>query len=438
MTFNIKRNLLFPGILMLLALVQPAIGQENDSLSLNTIIQEVILNHPSVQKAMEEVSVADDRIGFAKSGNLPTAEFSTSYSRLGPTIELTIPNMGTFSMMSPNNYSAAINVNQTIYDFGKTAENISVEKEGKELASKSIDAVKQKLSQSVVAGYFSLLYLQEAIKIKNEELNNLNEHLQYIKKKQETGSATQYEILTTQVRISAIESSKTDLETVRKVQICQLNSLMGKPDSNPIVVKKELLLQLPQKSKDALISDAMQNRDEMKIANEKSKLAEMKYHLVHAQNNPVLNAFASGGVKNGYFPSLDAPKMNYVIGVGFKMPIYDGKRLKYNLLQTESAIHSNDMETEITRRGIVNEVVEAKANLEASQEKVNQFLIQLQQAKQAYDLAKIRFNSGALTNIELLDGSTAISESELFLLKSQIDFTVSGYKLKMAIGDRLY
>lgn len=438
MTFKTDKILMFSGFLLLLFTTQPVRSQESDSLSLKTIIQEVIQSHPSVKKAMEDIAIADDKIGLAQSGKLPTAEFSTSYSRIGPTVELTIPNMGTFSMMSPNNYSAALNVNQTICDFGKTLNNILLEKEGKELSVQSIDAVKQKLSQAVVVGYFSLLYFQEAIKIKDEQLKNLNDHLLWVKKKQETGSTTQYEILTTQVRISSIESQKTDLETARKVQICQINSLMGKPDSNPVLVKKELLLQLPQKDKESLISDAIQNRDEMKVANEKSKLADLRYRLVHSQNNPVLNAFASGGVKNGYFPNLDTPKMNYVVGFGFKMPIYDGKRLKYNLAQTESAIHSNDMETEIARRNIVNEVIEAEANLNASQNKMSQFTLQLQQARQAYDLAKIRYTSGGMTNLELLDGATAVSESELLLLKSQIDYSVSEYKLKIAVGERLY
>lgn len=104
-----------------------------------------------------------------------------------------------------------------------------------------MEQVKQTLSQQVIANYFSLTYLQEAIKIKDEQLGTLNEHLQYIQNKQATGSATQYEILTTQVRISAIENQRTDLETARKVMVCQLNSLLGKPQNTSQVVKTELI-----------------------------------------------------------------------------------------------------------------------------------------------------------------------------------------------------
>jgi len=290
----------------------------------------------------------------------------------------------------------------------------------------------------VIANYFTLVYLQEALRIKDEQLKTLNEHLNYIKKKQETGSATQYEILTTQVRISTIENQKTDLETARQVQVCQLNSLLGKPESTNQKVKRELSIMMPNLQNDTLINIAMQNRDEMKLASEKEKLAQLRYNLTDSQNNPVVNAFVSGGIKDGYSPYLYDPKANFVVGIGVKVPILDGKRKLYNLAQAQSAIQVNDQETEISRRGIVNEVVEGEVNVKASQKKVEQGELQLMQATQAYSLAKVRFDTGVITNLELLDGSTALSESRLQLLKAKIDYTVSLYKLKSAIGERLY
>jgi outer membrane protein len=413
-------------------------SQTKDSLSLNAIISEVVQNHPMVKKAMEDLNASDAKIGLAESNYLPNVDFTSSYSRIGPIPTISIPNMGSFSFVPHDNYSAAINVNQTIYDFGKTEKNVLIEKQGKELNLKSVEQVKQKLSQAVIANYFSLVYLQEALKIKDEQLNTLNEHLNFIKKKQETGSATQYEILTTQVRISTIENQKTDIETAHQVQVCQLNSLLGKPESTTQQVKNELSISMPNQQNDILITSAMQNRDEMKLASEKAKLAELRYNLTDAQNNPVFNAFLSGGVKNGYTPYLYDPRANFVAGVGVKIPIFDGKRNKFNLVQAQSAIQVNDQETEIARRGIVNEVVESEANVKASQKKVEQGELQLQQATQAYSLAKVRFESGVITNLELLEGSTAVSESRLQLLKAKIDYTVSIYKLKSAIGERLY
>jgi outer membrane protein TolC len=132
------------------------------------------------------------------------------------------------------------------------------------------------------------------------------------------------------------------------------------------------------------------------------------------------------------------PKPNFVAGLGIKIPVFDGKRKEFNVSQAQSAVHINNQDTEITRRTIVDQVVEAEANVAASQKKVDQSELQLRQANQAYHLAKVSFDSGVITNLELIEGSNAVSESRLMVLKSKIDCAVNIYKLKSAIGERLY
>ena len=129
-----------------------------------------------------------------------------------------------------------------------------------------------------------------------------------------------------------IENQKTDLETSRLVQVSHLNSLLGKPEQQAQRVKNDLNFTLPLLQSDTLISSAMQNRDQMKLAQQKAKLAALRYSLTISQNNPVVNAFVSGGIHNGYIPYMYDPKANFVAGIGIKVPIFDGKRNKYRLV----------------------------------------------------------------------------------------------------------
>jgi outer membrane protein TolC len=43
-----------------------------------------------------------------------------------------------------------------------------------------------------------------------------------------------------------------------------------------------------------------------------------------------------------------------------------------------------------------------------------------------------------ITNLDLLDANTSVSESSLMLLKARIDYVTSIYKLKAALGQRIY
>jgi outer membrane protein len=409
-----------------------------DSLTLKEIISLIVTTHPTVKSAAEAINNADARIGLAKTGYNPEADVLASYSNIGPVTELSIPNMGTFQLFPANNYSAQVNIRQTIYDFGRTRENINFENENKLLSEQTLEQAKQKMSMMAISNYFTLLFLQYAIRIKDEQLSALNEHLDYVKKKMATGSATEYEVLTTQVRISEIESQKVELGASVSTQQAFLNSLIGNDQSANPVVKNDLTTELPIIPSDSLQSYAYKNRDEVLINQKRASLAELKYNMTQLVNKPMISFVASGGAKNGYVPELEKVKANYVVGLGLRIPIYDGSKSKYNGLQAKSVINSVSYESENTKRTISDELREAEAYMEASSKKLSQYELQLKQALKAYSLAQTSFKSGSITNLDLLDANTSVSQSRLLLLKAKIDYAASIYKLKAAIGERLY
>jgi outer membrane protein len=441
-----KRQVLSSIILLLLfdsvSFSQTGSAQQavssGDSLSLRDIIKMAVTTHPTVKAAEEAVRNADARIGLARTGYYPEADVTASYSNLGPVTKLTIPDMGTFQLYPANNYSASINYRQVVYDFGRTRQNIEIETENKYIGEQALEQVRQKLSMYAVNNYYTLLYLQAAIKIKEEQVATLNEHLNQVEKMMATGSATEYQVLATKVRISVVESQKVDLLAAFASQQASMNSLLGNDNKTMPVVKSDLTADLPMIPQDSIFSYAYHNRDEVLLNEKKMSLAELRYGMAKLQNKPVINFQASGGAKNGYVPYLNEVKANYVVGLGIRIPVFDGMKTKYNVQQAQSAITSLSYESESAKRAISNELLEAEAYLEAARKKISQFELQLVQALKANSLAETSFRSGMVTNLDLLDANEAVSESKLLLLKAKIDYAASIYKLKAALGERIY
>jgi len=421
-----------------MALVQ---GQNtaSDSLTLSGILSTVITNYPALKKAEKELMAADAKIDLTKTAYLPDVSFSTSYNRIGPVSSITLGN-DKMKLYPEDMYNATFSVNQNLYDFGKTSKNLALDEKSKKLVQLTVDQAKQQVSMAVMGTFYTISFLQEAIQIKDDQLNTLNEHLQFVQKKAATGSATQYDIMTTKVRMSVIENQKTDLQTALQIQISQLNSYLGKPQSNPVLLKKDLQVQQMIPSVDSLCNVAFANRNELKMALQKESIAKSRLNVIKVQNNPSLNFVANGGFKNGYLNSSfeDVGKLNFAVGVGLKVPLFDANRSKYTKIQANAYFEENQQETELMRRSITNEIVESRANAEAALKKVKQSELQLQQALQAYNLAEVSYKAGAVTNLDLLDSNTAVSESKLVLFKTKIDYTVYLQRLKIALGEQIY
>lgn len=446
MNNQINRKSFFSALAFMIFLNSIIVGQSlmdkskptADSLSLRSLILQVVSTYPSVKIAEEAIRNADSRISLAKTGYNPEVDMTASFANLGPVTKLSIPSFGTFQLYPANNYSASVNLRQLIYDFGRTRQNIELENENKAIGEQTLEQVKQKLALYTVNNFYTLLYLQAAIKIKDEQIAALNEHLQYIEKVMATGSATEYQVLTTKVKISTIESQKVDLMAAQTAQQAALNSLLGNDNAGNPVVRNELTVAPPVIQSDSILSYAYHNRDEVLINEKKVTLAELRYGMTKLQNKPLLSLQASGGAKNGYIPYLNRLTPNYVIGMGLRVPLFDGMKNKYYLSQAQSAITTLSYESEFTKRNISNEVFESEALLFAASKKVSQSELQLKQALKAYSLAETSFNTGVITNLDLLDANTSVSESSLMLLKARIDYAACVYKLKAALGERIY
>jgi outer membrane protein len=406
-----------------------------DSLSLPQILKQVLESYPTVVKAKEAIQVAEAGIGLAKSGYYPNINANAGYTRIDPVPDMTIPNLGHFSFAPNNNYNVVVNVYENVYDFEKTARKVQLEKSNKELSEKNVELVRQRLTLITSVSYYTLIYLQEAIKIKETQILTLQKHLDFVTRKGQTGSATQYEVLSTQVRISNAENQKVDLEASRQAQQGVLNSLLGRPVTTPLKVQGNFISSQPEIDPDSLIIYALDHRYEMVMARLRENHARLQLRSARVMDNPTLSVFLNGGFKNGYIPDLNAFTPNYAAGVGLNVPIFDATRKHNTVRIASSQISMAQSDIEQTSREISSEVYQNETNLMASLKKIDQSKLQVKQAEEALNLAAVSFRTGAITNLDLLDAETALEESRVNLLRARIEYAINIVRLNISVGN---
>jgi len=425
-------------IVALCAVCAPATAQTPlpDSLTMQEAVRLVLESHPAMQRATEGIAASEARVRVAQSAYYPVADAFGLYSRVGPTPSVDIGGGETFQLFPANNYSANLGVHQTVYDFGKRATGTALARTRVEGAGEALDLAEATLAYGTIETFYAVLYLQESLQIQQENVAAFREHLEAARQKVAAGTATEFDVLTTEVRLARAQNVAVDIASLLEKRRIALRQLLGMPADTPLPLQGELAVTSVDLDRDARVSAALAQRPEVRLSHTAEAGAELNRRLAAVGNRPSVSLDVSVGGRNGYVPDLNTFTANFSAGVGLRLPVFDGFRTRSAVAASDAELHAAEAGTREVERQVVTEVEQAIADVRASTDKIGTAELQVRQAEQALALATTRYAAGVITNLDLLDVQTALGEARLLETKARLDFVLSRYTLERATGGR--
>ncbi len=409
-----------------------------DSLTVEDVIQGAIRNNPAVLQAAANAQASNARVSESKTSRLPSVGFDGSYVRIGPVPQLFFPGLGDFKLYPENNYDAHIGVRETVYDFGKTSSNVDVAQSQVRTAEQNIELVKSGLTYQSIQLFYSILFLQQSIDVENRDIEALNQHLLVNKKRLQAGTGTNFEVLTTQVRVAAAKNQKIDIENMLHKQEVALRRLLGIPDSVNLNLRGDFTLMPVGLNRDSLIAVALRQRPEVLAAQAVQMTSNLQFRSVKLADMPVVSINGAYGVKNGYIPNLDILRGNWVAGIDLRIPLYEGGITGYKEQEAEATLNGSTAHLADVERQVSAEVKQSISDVRASGDKLQSAALQVEQATAALDIAQKSYDTGTVSNLDVLDAETALSQANLFRLRALYEFVTSRYALERAIGTAIW
>jgi outer membrane protein len=102
--------------------------------------------------------------------------------------------------------------------------------------------------------------------------------------------------------------------------------------------------------------------------------------------------------------------------------------------ESEASLRAARTHSLDTEHAVTAEVLQAISDVRASLDKIQTSELQVRQAKQAIGMATVRYDSGVVTNLDLIDAQTALAQAELFHLQALYHYVLSRYTLDKSIG----
>ncbi len=429
------RQLLFCGAALLGLGPAGLVAQTTtDSLTVEQVVERVLASHPAVQQATAGVAASDARIEVSRSAYYPALSAGGSAVRTAPLPSFSVPNVGAFSLIPRVTYVTGLQVRETVLDFGRRSASVALARARSASAAGNVTLVRSNLAFRAIDAFYAVLFLRRSLTVQDEEIDALQQHLAVTRERASSGAITNFDVLTTEVRVATARSQRIDIANQLEQREIELRQLLGLPAGQPLPLKGSFTLTPVELTGDSLVQLALAQRPEMRLARQAETSAAAARRLAGLGQRPSLSVDLQAGFRNGYQPNLDRIEGNWDAGVSVQIPVFDGGRTRGQVNEAEANLTAaQDHRRDVARR-VVADVQQALANLRASRDKLATSELQVQQADTALSLAETRYRAGVITNLEVLDAQTALAQARLLRLRTQYAFVQSRYELERAVG----
>jgi outer membrane protein len=183
------------GLLILLLLAHPVLAQEElpppgKPLTMEQCVAIALKIHPSLQFGQANVEASKATIEQALAAYYPQINFNNSYNAITSnfsTSPVSVPSGGAvgFPTESPNRYrwtftdivSTGLTGTQTFYDFGRTSNNVKINRENTKASEQDLLTTKQTVVVNVKQAYYGVLQTLRLIQVAEDTVKQMQDHL---------------------------------------------------------------------------------------------------------------------------------------------------------------------------------------------------------------------------------------------------------------------
>ncbi len=396
---------------------------------LKSLINQSFGYFPKVKEVQNTVATAKEKVSLTELNRFPDITADASYAYVRPKIELPL-NGDVFQFAPLHNFSGAVNATYALFDFGRLQANIERSKDDLKLAEHNVDYVKSQLAYQVANVYYNIVYLQKAVSIQDSVLSFLNENKKIVESQLQNGTALRIDLLNIQASIDNEENRKIDLKNSLQKQLNLLDYTTGTKQSNGSNFDFDINLT----DAGSALGLAQTNNLDFVLAKDKIKQAQSDLAITKVADKPMIGLKAAAGVKNGYVPYVTDPRFNYLAGVSFTMPIYNGGKNKQQQKLQQNIIKQNEMAVESLSSTYKKDIEQALTDIITNLERIKNTRGQTDQAKAAQILATNRLKGGTGTNLEITNAGTNVQRAALTKLQYEYQLCLAKVELTRLMG----
>ena len=417
------------NILLMLLILSGLFAQ---GYGLDDCIEIALSGKKTLLSAELNVTSAERGVTGSYSGLLPSLNASTGAGRTH------FPERESISSNYYDNMSAGISLNQSIFDGGRSWNQVKQARSNLEIAKLNQRSTKIQVIQNVIKSYYGLLQAQQLYEVAEQNLEMSDQQVSLVKKQYDLGVVKKTDLLKAEVargqaRVDVF-TRKTNHQNARRV----LFNDMGLQDfgQSIMTIDSEWATPVIPSSTDALNLLKTQNPT-LSISQVRINLGDLSYKMAKGMRLPSLNSSVSYSANGKDSDELmESINNDWSMGLNFSVsiPIYTG-----NTLSTQQ--HQAKLSKQQSEFDYITLLNDLRVQAELIRESLKNYseIIPLNQAvvasaEEDLKLARERYSLGSATILEVLDAQVSLRRSNSTLINTIHEARMQEAGLKALLG----
>ena len=411
---------------------------------LDDCIEIALDGKKTLLSAKLNVASAERGITGSFSGLLPSLNASTSAGRTHfpekENISYDLQNPTPDATMSSyyDNMSAGLSLTQTIFDGGRSWNQVKQARSNLEIAKLNQRSTKIQVIQNVIKSYYGLLQAQQLYDVAEQNLEMSEQQVSLVKKQYDLGVVKKTDLLKAEVaqgqaRVDVL-TRKTNHQNARRV----LFNDMGLQDfgQSIMAVDQEWVTPVVPSSSEVLNLLKTQNPT-LSISQSRINLGELSYKMAKGLRLPSLNSSVSYSANGKDSDELmESLKDDWSLGLNFSLsvPIYTGNTLSTRQHQAKLSKQQSEYDyiTLLNDLRVQAELIRGSLKNYSEIIPLNQAVVA--SAEEDLKLVRERYSLGSATILEVLDAQVSLRRSNSTLINTIHDARMQEASLKALLG----
>ncbi len=425
-------------------------------LSLAKSLEIALSDNPTIKVADMEIE-RQDWVRKQSVGNLlPTVSVSGQYSYSIVKQEMAKG----LSFGADNSISTSASLTLPLFA-PAVYETLKMNQTQMEQAVESARSSKITLANEVKKGYYNILLAEQSLAVLRESEASISETVKNTENMYKQGLASEYDLLSAQVQLSNLRPTIVQTENSIKATKLLFRMYLGLPAS----VDFSLSGSLDNFAEEVAMAtvptnevDLSANAD-LRALDLQRRLLDHQLQLVNASRLPTIAAFTnfifSGNDNTMDFGSIMGGGMGSAgggaggattkkewwwqnplsAGISISIPLFAGGKNINKAHEIRNTMTQLSLQRDYLEQSIGVQVENAFNNIVAAREKMTANEVTVRQAQKAYEIAEVRFNTGAGTILELNSSELSLTQAKLNYSQAIYDYLAARADYEKIIGE---